>query len=148
MIAPNVELGASAVPKTINTKVQYQTCIIDFRTELFGCKANACIELIVFGCTGKTPLYYFSLDRSHNIFCSVNCFGRRYQNNVCYCIARVKVMTSCTLYKIPQMNILRDDYSMTEVMIFNACLTADYLRRLFVKLFSVSHDHRAENRLS
>lgn len=56
-------------------------------------------------------------------------------------------MTSCTLCKIPQMNIFRDDYSMTEVMIFNACLTADYLRRLFVKLFSVSHDHRAENRL-
>lgn len=32
-------------------------------------------------------------------------------------------------------------------MIFNACLTAGYLRQLFVKLFSVSHDHRAENRL-
>lgn len=77
MIAFNVELGASAVPKTITViqvLVQYQTCIIDFRTELLVCKANACIDLIVFGCTGKAPLYYFSLDRSH-IFCSVNCFG-------------------------------------------------------------------------
>lgn len=110
----------------VQVLVQNKTCIIDFRTELFGCKANACIDLIVFGCTGKTPLYYFSLDRSH-IFCSVNCFVRRYQNSVCYFIARVKVMTSCTLCKIPQMSKLRDDYSMTEVMIFNACLTADYL---------------------